>query len=85
MNVFLKLLKLIPIKVLVSNLPKILGFILTKVMQYLAKNNPEKLKQVISVSKEVVHAMEITLEAGEDNVFEPAEIEEIAKAWKEVF
>ena len=85
MNVVMKLLKLIPIKILVSNLPRILAFLLTKVMQSLAKNNPTKLKEVIEVSKKVVHAMEVTLEAGEDNVFEPKEIEEIASAWKEAF
>jgi len=85
MNVLLKMLKLIPIKVLVANLPHILGYVLTKVMQYLAKHNPDKLKQVIEVSKKVVHAMEVTLDAGEDNVFEPKEIEEITKAWKEAF
>lgn len=85
MSVLVNFLKLVPIKVLVANLPKILAFILTKVMQSLAKKNPAKLKEVIEVSKKVVHAMEVTLEAGEDNVFEPKEIEEIAAAWKDAF
>lgn len=80
-----KLLKLIPVRLLVKQLPVVLSFILTKVLQWSAKNHPEKMEKVIETTEEISNVLKVILKAGEDKIFDKEEIKLIAEAGKKIW
>lgn len=82
MNVILKLIGLIPVKKLVKYLPTILAFILTRVIKWAAIKKPDLLAKIILYTDKVSRVLALWVKAGEDKVYEPEELKEIAEAWK---
>ena len=85
MKILMNVLKLIPVKTLAKFAPEVIAFILSKVMKWLSEKKPEKLKAVIQTTEDILKALDITLEAGSDNVFTPKEVKQISEAWKNAF
>lgn len=82
MNFALWVIGTIKTKNLVKYLPQILAFILTRVIKWAAMNKPDLLTKIIFYTKKVSDVLDLWVKAGEDKVYEPAELKEIAEAWK---
>lgn len=80
-----KLLKLIPIKMLVKRLPDVLAFILTRVFTYVLKRYPSKSKVALELANDITKAITYTVGAAEDGVVTKTEVREATERWKEVF
>lgn len=81
----MKLLKLIPIKTLVKQLPVILAYVLTKVLMYVFDKYPSKTKVAIEVANDLTKAITQNIMAAEDGVIERDEVKKGIELWKEVF
>ena len=80
-----KILKLIPIKLLVKQLPQVLAFILTRVLTWVSLNKPHKTAKVIETTQEITAALTNALKASADGVITKQEIEVQKELWKKVF
>lgn len=80
-----KILKLIPIKLLVKQLPQVLAFILTRVLMWVSLNYPHKTAKVKETTQEVTAALTNALKASNDGVITKEEIEVQKELWKKVF
>lgn len=78
----MKILKLIPIKLLVKKMPKVLAYVLTRVLNYVFTKYPHKKDKAITETKEILLAMQATVEAVEDGEITEKEILNCQDKWE---
>lgn len=81
----IKILTLIPAKVLVKYLPEVIAFILTKAITWVAMKHPLKLAYVIDKINNFTTALTVIHDATADNKITVKEVDEFAKEMKELF
>ena len=81
----MRLLKLIPVKTLVKNLPQILAYIFTKVLCFVVEKYPHKTEKVKETASEISVAVADLVKATEDGNLDKKEVKKQIELWKEVF
>lgn len=84
-KILLKIIRLIPVKVLAKYLPDIMAYILTKVLRYVLTKYPNKSAKVIETTEEISKAMIHSVKIAKTGVITPADIEKQKNLWKDVF
>jgi len=77
--------KLIPVKYLVSKLPSILAYILTKVLTYIFEKHPVKSEYVIGQLEEISTAIKTTIDSAKDGKITEKELLLCRDRWERAF
>lgn len=78
----MKIIKLIPVRLLVKYLPQILAYLLTRVLNYVFTKYPDKTDKAIKETEEILIAMKTTVDAAKDGRITEEEILKCQGKWE---
>lgn len=83
--IIIKIIKLLPVKLLAKYLPDFLALILTKALGFLLTKYPHKAAVIAETVKEITAAIIHAIDAAADKKITKEEIERQKELWREVF